>query len=148
MSAVRDRVTPATKRPYTAGHFELQIDGHATTAYLKSIDGGHVSAALIDEPIGPENMRIKHMSTVDIEPISVELLRRIDFLAPVVPSLEGESARGTGHAPDGLLEELEAREAFGRAAEPWEIATVMVFLASEYSTYMTGEVVAVSSQHP
>ena len=49
--------------------------------------------------------------------------------------------------PDGLLEELEAREAFGRAAEPWEIATVMVFLASEYSTYMTGEVVAVSSQH-
>jgi 3-oxoacyl-[acyl-carrier protein] reductase len=50
--------------------------------------------------------------------------------------------------PDGLLEELESREAFGRAAEPWEIATVMVFLASEYSTYMTGEVVAVSSQHP
>jgi 3-oxoacyl-[acyl-carrier protein] reductase len=49
--------------------------------------------------------------------------------------------------PDGLLEELEAREAFGRAAEPWEIANVMVFLASDLSTYMTGEVVAVSSQH-
>ncbi len=50
--------------------------------------------------------------------------------------------------PDGLLEELEAREAFGRAAEPWEIANVMVMLASDYSTYMTGEVVSVSSQHP
>jgi 3-oxoacyl-[acyl-carrier protein] reductase len=50
--------------------------------------------------------------------------------------------------PDGLLEELEAREAFGRAAEPWEIANVMVFLASDLATYMTGEVVAVSSQHP
>jgi 3-oxoacyl-[acyl-carrier protein] reductase len=50
--------------------------------------------------------------------------------------------------PDGLLEELEAREAFGRAAEPWEIANVMVFLASDLSTYMTGEVVSVSSQHP
>lgn len=50
--------------------------------------------------------------------------------------------------PDGLLEELEAREAFGRAAEPWEIANVMVMLASDYTTYMTGEVVAVSSQHP
>ena len=48
--------------------------------------------------------------------------------------------------PDGLLEELEAKEAFGRAAEPWEIANVMVMLASDYSTYMTGEVVAVSSQ--
>lgn len=47
-----------------------------------------------------------------------------------------------------LLEELAAREAFGRGAEPWEVANVMVFLASDYSSYMTGEVVAVSSQHP
>ncbi len=49
---------------------------------------------------------------------------------------------------DELLEELAAREAFGRGAEPWEVANVMVFLASDYSSYMTGEVVAVSSQHP
>ncbi len=48
--------------------------------------------------------------------------------------------------PEGLLQELSAREAFGRGAEPWEVANVMVFLASDYSSYMTGEVVAVSSQ--
>jgi len=47
-----------------------------------------------------------------------------------------------------LLEELTAREAFGRAAEPWEVANVIVFLASDYATYMTGECVSVSSQHP
>ena len=50
--------------------------------------------------------------------------------------------------PDGLLEELEKREAFGRAAAPFEVANVMVFLASDYASYMTGEIVAVSSQHP
>jgi 3-oxoacyl-[acyl-carrier protein] reductase len=49
---------------------------------------------------------------------------------------------------DELLEELSAREAFGRPAEPWEVANVIVFLASDYSGYMTGEVVSVSSQHP
>jgi 3-oxoacyl-[acyl-carrier protein] reductase len=48
---------------------------------------------------------------------------------------------------DELLAELQGREAFGRAAEPWEIANVMVFLASGYSSYLTGEVVSVSSQH-
>jgi 3-oxoacyl-[acyl-carrier protein] reductase len=47
---------------------------------------------------------------------------------------------------DDLLEELTQREALGRAAEPWEVATVIAFLASDYSTYMTGEVVSVSSQ--
>jgi len=50
-------------------------------------------------------------------------------------------------ASEELLAQLESREAFGRGAEPWEIANVMIFLASDYSSYMTGEVVSVSSQH-
>jgi 3-oxoacyl-[acyl-carrier protein] reductase len=48
--------------------------------------------------------------------------------------------------PMELLEELAAKEAFGRAAEVWEVANVMMFLASDYSGYMTGEVVSCSSQ--
>jgi 3-oxoacyl-[acyl-carrier protein] reductase len=50
-------------------------------------------------------------------------------------------------ASEELLAQLSSREAFGRGAEPWEVANVMVFLASDYSSYMTGEVVSVSSQH-
>jgi 3-oxoacyl-[acyl-carrier protein] reductase len=49
---------------------------------------------------------------------------------------------------DELLSTLAAGEAFGRAAEPWEVANVIVFLASDYASYMVGEVVSVSSQHP
>ncbi|MGH3864226.1 SDR family oxidoreductase [Actinokineospora sp.] len=49
---------------------------------------------------------------------------------------------------DELLTELAGREAFGRAAEPWEVANVMVFLAGDYASYLTGEVISVSSQHP
>ena len=32
---------------------------------------------------------------------------------------------------DELLAELTTQEAFGRAAEPWEVANVIVFLASD-----------------
>jgi 3-oxoacyl-[acyl-carrier protein] reductase len=49
---------------------------------------------------------------------------------------------------EDLLTELAAREPFGRAAEPWEVANVMIFLASDYASYLTGEVVSVSAQHP
>jgi 3-oxoacyl-[acyl-carrier protein] reductase len=64
----------------------------------------------------------------------------------VAPSLAMHPHLAKVTTPE-LLAELTAREAFGRYAEPWEVANVIVFLASGYSSYMTGEVVAVSSQH-
>jgi len=65
----------------------------------------------------------------------------------VAPSLAMHEFLGKV-TPPGLLEELSSREAFGRAAEPWEVANTIVFLASDLASYMTGEVVAVSCQHP
>ena len=46
------------------------------------------------------------------------------------------------------LKALVALEAFGRSATLEEVANVIVFLASNLASYMTGEVVSVSSQHP
>jgi 3-oxoacyl-[acyl-carrier protein] reductase len=69
---------------------------------------------------------------------------RVNAVAPSLAMHENLAKVTT----DELLAELTAREAFGRAAEPWEVANVIVFLASDYASYLTGEVLSVSSQHP
>ena len=85
-------------------------------------------------------MALTRCAAVEAAPFGV----RINAVAPSI-AMHPFLAKVT---TDDLLDELTSREAFGRAAEPWEVANVIVFLASGYSSYMTGEVVSVSSQHP
>lgn len=83
-------------------------------------------------------MALTRCSALDLAPLGI----RVNAVSPSL-AMHPFLAKVT---TDDLLAELKQREAFGRAAEPWEVANVMVFLASDYASYMTGEVVAVSSQ--
>jgi 3-oxoacyl-[acyl-carrier protein] reductase len=67
---------------------------------------------------------------------------RINAVAPSIAMHEHLKRTSS----EQLLNELASREAFGRGAEVWEIANVIVFLASDYSSYLTGEVISASSQ--
>lgn len=84
-------------------------------------------------------MALTRCSALDVAPHGI----RVNAVAPSI-AMHPHLAKVTS---DELLEQLSKSEAFGRAAQPWEVANVMVFLASDYSSYMTGEVVSVSSQH-
>ena len=106
MSATRERSTPATKRPYTTGHFELMIDGHVSTAYLKSVDGGHIVGQSIEEATGGTNARIKHLSTFDIEPMTIDfgIAGAIDVLKWIQSSWDKDWGRRSGQITHGNFE--------------------------------------------
>jgi len=106
MSDYRERSTPATKRPYTTGHFELQIDGHVSTAYLKSVDGGNIKGQTLEEAIGPSNARIKHMSTFDIEPMTIDfgISGAADVLKWIQSSWDKDWGRRSGQITHGNFE--------------------------------------------
>lgn len=59
--------------PKAAGSFLLTLDGAPISAYVRAVDGGFVKAAVVDEPIGPENLRIKHTSVAEIDPFAFEI---------------------------------------------------------------------------
>jgi 3-oxoacyl-[acyl-carrier protein] reductase len=48
---------------------------------------------------------------------------------------------------EAFLESLVDKEAMKRSAEPWEVSNVIVFLASDLASYLTGEAISVSEQH-
>ena len=62
----------------------------------------------------------------------------------IVPSLALHAHLEKVSDPEFLREMVRRNEVFGRAAEPWEIGNAVVFLASDYASYMTGEALSVS----
>ena len=128
------RATRAALRQFTAQGDGGAIVNNASVLGWRA-QGGQAHYAAAKAGV----MALTRCAAVDAAPLGV----RINAVAPSL-AMHPFLAKVTS---DELLEELTAREVSGRAAEPWEVANVIVFLASEYASYLTGEVVSVSSQH-
>jgi 3-oxoacyl-[acyl-carrier protein] reductase len=118
---------------YAAGRGVI-VNNASVLGWRAQADQAHYAAAKAGV------MALTRCAAIEAAPHGV----RVNAVAPSI-AMHANLAKATS---DELLAELESREAFGRAAEPWEVANVIVFLASDYSSYMTGEIVSVSSQHP
>jgi 2-deoxy-D-gluconate 3-dehydrogenase len=66
---------------------------------------------------------------------------RVNAIAPGGVSTEGVAALSGGSVPQEISNEFMKKIPFRRFAEPDEIATVALFLASDASRYMTGSIV-------
>ncbi|GGK59752.1 SDR family oxidoreductase [Nocardia camponoti] len=115
-----------------AGHGGVIVNNASVLGWRAQQGQAHYAAAKAGV------MALTRCSAVE----AAELGVRINAVAPSIarhPFLDKVSSTE-------LLDALSEREAFGRAAEPWEIAATIAMLASDYTTYLTGEVVSVSSQ--
>jgi 3-oxoacyl-[acyl-carrier protein] reductase len=140
-SSVLDVTLTGTMRMTRAALAHMQPHGGGVVVNNASVVGWRAQAGQCHYAAAKAGvMALTRCAALEAAPFGV----RVNAVAPSL-AMHPFLAKVT---TDELLAELETREAFGRAAEPWEVANVIVFLASDYSTYMTGEVVSVSSQHP
>jgi 3-oxoacyl-[acyl-carrier protein] reductase len=126
-------IRAASKKMIEAGTRGVIVNNASVIGWRAQEGQAHYAAAKAGV------MALTRCAALDVAPHGI----RINAVSPSL-AMHPFLAKVTS---DDLLAELKQREAFGRAAEPWEVANVMVFLASDYSSYLTGEVISVSSQH-
>ena len=100
-------------RAYSSGHFQFNLDGAPTSAWIKSVDGGGVKAEIVTENVGVDDMSFRHTSTVATETINLQVA--VSAAKPILQwikdSWNHEFARKNGsiiHADfnlDGRLEQ-------------------------------------------
>ncbi|WP_054055822.1 SDR family oxidoreductase [Alloactinosynnema sp. L-07] len=125
-------VRAAGRRMVAAGKHGVIVNNASVVGWRAQEGQAHYAAAKAGV------MALTRCAAMDLAPHGI----RVNAVSPSL-ALHPFLAKVTS---DDLLDELTRREAFGRAAEPWEVANVMVFLASDYASYLTGEVVSASSQ--
>ena len=140
-SAVVDVTLNGTMRCTRAALRVMRGQGHGAIVNNASVIGWRAQAGQAHYAAAKAGvMALTRSAAIEAAAFGV----RVNAVAPSLAMHEFLSKVTT----DELLDELTKREAFGRAAEPWEVANVIVFLASDYASYLTGEVISVSSQHP
>jgi hypothetical protein len=72
---IREKPVPALKqRSYPANQFLFQLDDDRPEAgLLRSVSGGSVKGAIVEEGVGNDLHHIKHVGVIEIEPIKLEL---------------------------------------------------------------------------
>ena len=99
-------------RAYASGHFEFNLDGSPTAAWIKSVEGGAVKSEVITENVGSDDLAFRHTSTLAFDPITLNVAMSAakPFLEWIKDSWSKKFARRTGsivHADFNLKAQFE-----------------------------------------
>ncbi len=61
------------RSPTAGGHFVFMLDGSPVPGYVRSVEGGTLVGEVIDETVGPDFATFKHLGTLSVEPLTLEL---------------------------------------------------------------------------
>jgi phage tail-like protein len=84
-------------RAYVAGKYMLDLDG-INAGWLKSIEGGHATADVVNEPAGPNAVVKKHIGTPKYEDFTMQMGMGMspEFYEWVTEFFEGQAPRKDG----------------------------------------------------
>ena len=67
------QIQAADKRSYVASHFALDLDNTGQIGFLKDVEGGNITAQVVEINLGNGNPPIKHISTLKFEDITLQI---------------------------------------------------------------------------
>ena len=109
---------------YAASYFSIAIDqgnserpGNGNEpAFLRSVDGGHLEASIIAETRGGDMHQLKHVGTIDAQPITVEtgMASSPELLRWIQQTWKKQSAPRSGRIEHGSPENAAVRCKFAQ----------------------------------
>jgi phage tail-like protein len=123
---------------YVTGNFQLKLDG-VDAGFLKSVDGGAISADVISEPVGPSNQVKKHIGPPRYEAFSMQIGlwmgKAVYEWIQTAWKMKGVRKNGSILAYDYNLEARSEREFFNALIT--EVTLPAMDAASKDQCYMT-----------
>jgi hypothetical protein len=109
---------------YAASYFSIAIDqGNSERpgsgnepAFLRSVDGGHLEASIISETRGADMHQLKHVGTIDAQPITIEtgMASSPELLKWIQQTWQKKSGPRSGRIEHGAPERLSIRNKFSQ----------------------------------
>jgi 3-oxoacyl-[acyl-carrier protein] reductase len=144
----------------TEEHFHKQYDlnvlGLLLTAqeavkHFDAAGGSIINISSVVSTLSPPNSAVYSGTKAAVDSVTRALAKelgpkkiRVNSINPGMVETEGSTSAGISHSESDFRKQIEAQTPLGRIGQPQDIAPAAVFLASDDSSWITGETLYIS----